>query len=106
MHVTREMMIKTLSEKSGYYQQDVRKLLKCFDEAVIEYLDEVDDDNDISVQMIEGVKLRAAVVPERERVDPRTQEPITVKPTVKPSVKYSELFREKIQTQYESKKNG
>lgn len=106
MNVTREQLIRKLSDKSGYYQQDVRKLLKCLDEVVLECFDEVDADNDVSIQIIEGIKLKASLIPQRERVDPRTQEPIMVKATVKPGVKYSELFRERIQTQYESKNDG
>ena len=106
MTVTREQLIKRLSEKSGYFQKDIRTLLQCMDEVVLECFAEVDDGNDVSIQIVEGIKLKAVLVPPRERVDPRTQLPITVKATVKPGVKYSEGIREKLQEQYEEKKDG
>ena len=104
MTITREMMIKKLADKSGYYQRDIRTLLQNFDEVVLECFSEVDDNEDVSVQLVKGVKISAHIVPARERTDPRTQEQIIVKPTVKPACKFSEDFREKIQQQYEDKK--
>lgn len=105
MTITREEMIKRLSAKSGYYMKDVRNLLQCMDEVVFEALCEVTDDEDIAVQLIQGVKLSTHVVPERDRVDPRTQEPIVVKATVKPACKFSQDMRLKLQESYD-KKNG
>lgn len=105
MTITREEMIDLLSEKSGYYQKDVRELLRCMDKVVYEKLCEVDGDNDVSIQLVQGIKVSAHVVPERDRVDPRTQEPITVKATVKPACKFSQDYRLKLQEAYDNK-NG
>ena len=44
MLITREMMVKKLSEKSGYWQKDVRSLLQCMDEVVLECFGEVTED--------------------------------------------------------------
>ena len=106
MTITREEMIDLLSEKSGYYKKDVRELLHCMDEVVFEQLCGVDDDNDVSIQLVQGIKVKAAVVPERDRVDPRTQEPIKVKATVKPACKFSQDYRLKLQEAYDTNKNG
>ena len=105
MVITREMLIKKLSEKSGYWQKDVRSLLQCMDEVVLECFGEVTDDEDVVMQLVRGVRLKCAVVPERKRKDPRTQEDIIVKPTVKPACKFSEDFRKQIQNTYDSKKD-
>jgi nucleoid DNA-binding protein len=105
MTMTREEMIKRLSEKSGYYQKDIRVLLQTMDEVVFDALCEVSDENDVAIQLVQGVKLKAAVVPERDRVDPRTQEPIVVKATVKPACKFSQDMRLKLQEAYDNK-NG
>ncbi len=105
MTITREEMIKRLSEKSGYYMKDIRVLLQTMDEVVFDALCEVDDDNDVTIQLVQGVKLKAVVVPERDRVDPRTQEPIVVKATVKPACKFSQDMRLKLQEVYDNK-NG
>ena len=105
MTITREEMIDLLSEKSGYYQKDVRELLRCMDRVVFEKLCEVDEDNDVSIQLVQGIKVSSHVVPARDRVDPRTQEPIVCKPTVKPACKFSQDYRWKLQEIYDSK-NG
>lgn len=106
MVITRDAIIKRLSEKSGYWQKDIKTLLKCFDEVVLECLNEVTDTEDVSVQLIKGVKISAHIVPQRERVDPRTGNPITVNETVKPACKFSEDFRKNIQEQYDARKDG
>lgn len=106
MNISREMIIKRLSEESGYWQKDIRAVLQCLDDVVLEYFGEVTDDEDVSVQLIKGVKISAHVVPKRERVDPRNGEPIICKETVKPACRFSDDFRKIIQTQYEEKKDG
>ena len=105
MTITRENMIDLLSEKSGYYKKDVRELLHCMDDVVFDKLSSVTDDEEISIQLVSGIKVKTAVVPERDRVDPRTQEPIKVKATVKPACKFSQDYRLKLQEIYDNK-NG
>ena len=105
MTITREEMIRRLSEKSGYYMKDVRSLLQCMDEVVFDALCGVTDEDDVSIQLVQGIKVSTHVVPERDRVDPRTQEPIIVKATVKPSCKFSQDYRFKLQESYDNK-NG
>lgn len=106
MTITREEMIRKLSDKSGYYQKDIRELLQRLDEVVFEELSSVTDDEEVSIQLVSGIKVKTVVVPERDRVDPRTQEPIVVKATVKPACKFSQDYRLKLQEAYESNKNG
>ena len=106
MNITRSQLVKKLAKKSDYKQEHITKVFRCLDEVILECFEEADMDNDVAVQILDGVKLKVTVLPERERIDPRTRSSIIVKETVKPSAKYSETFREKIQAQYESKKNG
>ena len=106
MTITREEMIRRLSERSGYYMKDVRSLLQCMDEVVFDALCEVTDEDDVSIQLVQGIKVSTHVVPERDRVDPRTQAPIVVKATVKPACKFSQDYRIKLQEAYDNNKNG
>ena len=106
MVITREMLIKKLSSVSGYYQQDIKKVLQCLDKVVLECFGEVTDDEDIIVQLVKGIRVSAHIVPKRERVDPRTGEPIICQETVKPACKFSDDFRQQIQENYETQKNG
>ena len=105
MIITREMMIKRLAKKSNFYEKDIRTLLQCLDEVVLECFDEVTDDEDISIQLVKGIKCGCSIVPERARKNPQTGEDIICSPTCKPFSKFSEDFRMKIQNQYDSKKD-
>ena len=102
--ITRDMMIKMLANKTGFFQQDIKTVFSAFDTLVRERLSEVDDDTEIVVQLAEGIKVGFKVVPERQRRDPRTQEEITCKAQTKPFAIFSETFREKIQEAYENNK--
>lgn len=106
MTITREEMIRKLSDKSGYYQKDIRILLQCLDEIVFEELCEVTDENDVSIQLVQGVKLRCISVPERQRKDPRDQSDIVCKSTCKIKAKFSQDLKLKLQENYDEKHNG
>ena len=106
MTITREEMVHRLSEKSGYYIKDVRSLLQCMDEVVFEAMGEATLEDEIQMQIVSGIKIGCKIVGERERVDPRTQQPITCGETTKPFVKFSQDFRLKLQEAYENNKNG
>ena len=106
MLITRENMIKILSEKSGYYQQDVRALLKCMDDVVLECFAKATNEEEVSVQLVKGIKVGCTIQPERTRKDPRTQEDIVCAPTCKPNAKFSQDFRRMIQEQYDSRNDG
>jgi nucleoid DNA-binding protein len=106
MTITREEMIKKLSEKSGYYQKDIRILLQCLDEIVFEELCGVTDENDVSIQLVQGVKLQCVSVPERARKDPRDQSDIVCSSTCKIKAKFSQDLKLKLAEAYENNKNG
>ena len=106
MVIPREELIKRLSAKSGYFQKDIRTLLQCMDEVVFEAMNEATLEDDVQVQMVTGIKLGCKIVGERERVDPRTQQPITCGETTKPFVKFSQDFRFRLQEAYDTRKDG
>lgn len=104
MTITREQIVRDLAKKTGFYRQDIRKLLSELDSLIKEYYSAVTDDDDVVIQLVEGIKVGCAIQPERERVDPRNRNPIIVKATCKPFAKFSENFREIIQKGYENNK--
>lgn len=108
MTITREEMIRKLSDKSGYFQKDIRVLLQCLDEIVFEELCGVTDENDVSIQLVQGVKLQCVSVPERARKDPRDQSDIVCRATCKIKAKFSDDLKLKLQENYDNKynKNG
>lgn len=106
MTITREEMIKRLSERSSFYQKDVRTLLQCMDEVVFDALCEATLEDEVQIQMAVGIKVGCKKIAPRDRVNPKTQEPIVVGETAKPFAKFSQDLRQKLQTQYDNKKNG
>lgn len=86
--------------------KDVRNLLQCMDDVVFEALREVTDNEDVSVQLVQGVKLQCVSVPERQRKDPRDQSDITCKSTCKIKAKFSQDLKLKLAEAYENNKNG
>lgn len=106
MLITREMLIKRLAEKSGFYQKDIKHVLHSLDDVILDCFNEVTDEEDISIQLITGCKIGCSIVPLRERINPKTQKTIICQPTCKPNAKFSQEFRIKIQEQYEAEKDG
>ena len=106
MIITREMLIKRLSDNSGYYQKDIRFLLQCLDDVVFDAFNEATLEDDVQIQMTTGIKLGCKIVGERERVDPRTQAPIMCGETTKPFAKFSQDFRFRLQDAYDARKDG
>lgn len=106
MTITREEMIDRLSEKSGYWKKDVRSLLQCMDEVVFDALCEVTEDNDVAIQLVQGVKIMSTAVGERTRRNPITQEEVVCEPTCKVKTKISQDFMNKVQDAYGNKKDG
>lgn len=106
MTITREEMVKKLSEKSGFYMKDVRHLLQCMDEVVFEELSKATIEDEVQIQMVTGIKCGVKIVESRDRVDPRTQKPIVVGETAKPFAKFSQDYRFKLQEAYDNNKNG
>lgn len=106
MNVTRSQLIKKISERSGFYQKDVEKVLKCLDDVVFDSLCEATLGEDVQLQLVQGIKCGCKIIDSRQRIDPRTQEPIIVGETIKPFAKFSQDFRLKLQTEYESKNDG
>lgn len=105
MIVTREELIKKLSEKSSYYQKDIRYLLQCLDEVIFEELCEVTPDEEVSVQLIQGCKLQCVPVKERQRKDPRNQNDIVCSSTCKLKAKFSQDLKLKIAAAYDEEYN-
>lgn len=105
MNVTRSQLVKKISEQSGFYQKDVEKVLKCLDDVVFDCLCEATLDEEVQVQLVQGVKIQCVPVKERQRKDPRTQEDIICSPTCKVKAKFSQDFKLKLQENYDAKYN-
>ena len=103
MNITRDELIKRLSEKSGYFQKDLKKVFRALDDVMYDCFNEVTDDEEVLVHIVKGVKIGCSIQPERVRKDPRTQDDIVCKPCCKPKTRYSEDFRKAIQENYEAK---
>lgn len=105
MTITREELIRKLSEKSSYYQKDIRYLLQCLDEVVFDELCNATLDDDVKIQLLTGVKLGCKKTPQRARKDPRDQSDIIVAESPKLFTKFSQDFKLKLESAYNEKNN-
>lgn len=103
MNISNEQFIRNLAQRSGFYMKDIKALLKCMSEEVLNLSKEVDAEEDISIQLFDGIKIGCKLVPERERINPKSREAITCKATVKPFAKFTDGFRDAIQQKYDKK---
>lgn len=85
--------------------KDIRDLLHRMDEVVFDTLCEATIDEEVQIQLVTGIKVGVKILEPRDRVDPRTQKPITVGETAKPFAKFSQDYKFKLQEAYDSK-NG
>ena len=108
MTITRDDMVRMLSAKSGYNMKDIREVLRCMDGIVFEELGNVAPDNEVAIQLVQGVKILCTPVKERARKDPRNQNDIVCKATCKVKAKISEDLKLKMAENYDNKynKNG
>ena len=106
MVITREMLVKLLADKSGYYQQNVRHVLKCLDEVVYECMDEVGNEDEISIQLVEGVKLCCKIMEPRNGFDPMTKQMTVRKPAPKVFAKISENFKTIVRDKYKEREDS
>jgi nucleoid DNA-binding protein len=104
MIVTKDAMARDIAERSGYFLKDIKTVLSVMDDVVKDYFAEVTDDEEVMIQLTQGIKCGCYVVPERQRKNPKTQEDIICAPTVKPKTVFSQDFRALIQQQYDKKK--
>ena len=104
MLITRDMLIRKVAEESGYYIQSIRKVFNCLNKIIPEYLSDVTEDDEVVLQLFQGLKIGCYVVPERQRRNPKTHENIICGPTVKPTSKFSNEFKKIIQEQYDAKR--
>ena len=104
MIITKDMMARDIADRSGYFLKDVRVVLSIMDDLIKDYYAQVTDDEEISIQIVEGCKIGCSIIPERQRRNPKTQEDVICAATCKPFAKFSEVFRDTIQKQYDYKK--
>jgi nucleoid DNA-binding protein len=105
MTITRDEMVRKLSAKTGYNMKDIREVLRGMDEVVFEELGNVTPDNEVAVQLVQGVKLVCEPVEERLRKDPRNQNDITCNATCKVKARISQDIKLKMQEIYDHKHN-
>lgn len=108
MTVNRDDMVRKLSAKSGYHMKDIRHLLHCMDDVVFEELCNVSPDNEVEVQLVQGVKILCEPVAERARVNPQDRSDIICRATCKVKTRISREFKEKMAKFYDDtyNKNG
>lgn len=104
MDITREQLIRKVAEESGYYQKDVRVVFNTLEDVILEYFEDIDDNEAISIKLLSWLTVGGYIVPERERINPQDRSAIICPPTAKLSAKCGEGLKNKVQKMYDDKK--
>lgn len=104
MEIIRDQLIRKTAEESGYYIQNVRDVFNAMENVIIEYFENIDDNEPISVKILSYLTINGYVVPERERVNPQDRTPVICPPTVKILAKCGDGLKNKVQKIYDEKK--
>lgn len=94
---TQTDVIRIIREKTGYRQDDLRKVLKALYEALIILMATAKNGNPTEIRLFSGFYLQARFEPERPARDPRTGEWIMARQKIKPNVQVSRWFKARIE---------
>ena len=87
MLVTKDALARRLAKKTGYNLQDVKKVVSAMDDVIKDCYSEVTDEDEVLIQICEGVKIGCSIIPERQRKNPKTKEEITIPASKVPGFK-------------------
>lgn len=103
-NISRDDLVDKLNETSGYYKKDLKAVLHALEDVLEDYLSETTLEEPVQIQLLPGIKICGRLVPERERVDPRNQDPVVCEATIKPGTTYSSVFKNRINEKAKEKK--
>lgn len=102
MLITRTHMVKLLSKKTGYIQDDVKKVLEALDDVAFDCLSVAEEGEEVVMQLFNGCRIGCKIVPERWRIDPNTRKDILCPPTIKLFARFGDTIKDKLQQKYDN----
>lgn len=92
-----DAIISQVADKAGVYKNSVRMIFRALEEVIVKDMSQaIPPYERVDLRLMNGLVLRADYLPEREGVDPRTGEEITVAASIKPKAVFTPAFKDYI----------
>lgn len=89
-------LINLISDATGFTKADCKVVLDVLPECLCEILKNTNEDQDMEVSLTNGLIIGSRYIEGREMVDPRNQEPITVKSKLQPYSRFPRTFKKSL----------
>lgn len=97
LYISQEDLIDQIAANTDTYKNSVRIIIKSLEDVIYSNLKKASPEcQHVEVKLMNGFTLKSEYVPDRERVDPRTGSPVTVKAGKLIKSHLSTRFKEKL----------
>ena len=94
-------LVSMVSDATGFTKGDCKIVLDAIPDCVMKIMKETNDAEDTEISLASGIVLGSRYIPEKELVDPRNREPITVPAKLQPYGKFTDRFKELVNEDWE-----
>lgn len=96
---TKENLIKNIAKQTNNNISDVKSMYNALENVIFDILSSVDERQDVSIRLFEGISLDGIYIPQKEKRNNLTGEASTVKSKIKPKFYITRSYREKLNNQ-------
>lgn len=94
--LTKDELIRTLSERTGFYICNCKTFIDAYEEIILDNLKTAIPDENSKMYICHGITLLGEYIPETTAKDPRTGEECVSQEHVRPNIKFTQHFRNKL----------
>lgn len=95
---TKEMLIRSISEKCKKDLCTVRTIYNALEEEIAQLLSSADNDTDIVIRLFEGISIESTFIPEKTKINNLTGKLITTMSKIKPKANITRTYCNKLTT--------
>ena len=96
---TKENLIKDIAKQTNNSVSDVKEIYNALEKDIFDILSSVDENQDVSIRLFEGISLDGIYVPEKEKKNNLTGKTSLVESKIKPKFNITRSYCEKLNNQ-------
>ena len=96
---TKENLIKDIAKQTNNSVSDVKEIYNALEKDIFDILSSVDENQDASIRLFEGISLDGIYVPEKEKKNNLTGKTSLVESKIKPKFNITRSYCEKLNNQ-------
>lgn len=94
--ITKESLIKSVAKQTGNTVGAIKEVYNALEEIIFNTLSSVDEDNNVSIKLFEGISIDGVYVPEKVKKNNLTGEKKLVESKIKPKCNITRSYCEKL----------